>query len=171
VDILSPRFDLGIWSIIIFVLLLVVLWKFAWGPMLQGLHHREQTIHQAVEEAVRARDEAQRLREQLQREMDHAHEKVRELLEDARRDADQNTAQMLAKAKADIQTERERLHREIETATDQALQQIWNQTAQLAVLVSTKAIRRQLTPDDHHRLVDEALAEVRQASGNGRRIV
>jgi F-type H+-transporting ATPase subunit b len=61
-------------------------------------------------------------------------------------------------------TERERLRRDISTARDQALQEIWNQTAQLATLISAKAIRRELTDEDHRRLVDEALAELRQAS-------
>ena len=77
--------------------------------------------------------------------MDHAAEKVRDLMDAARRDAQHATEEMSAQARADIQTERERLHREIDLARDQALQEIWNQTAQLATLVSAKAIRRELS--------------------------
>jgi F-type H+-transporting ATPase subunit b len=55
------------------------------------------------------------------------------------------------------------LQREIAAARDQALQQIWNQTANLATQISAKLLRRQLTPDDNRRLVDEALAEIGQA--------
>lgn len=169
--ILSPRFDLGIWTIVVFVLLLLVLRRLAWGPMLEGLQKREQNIRAAREDAERAREEAQRLRGELQAEMDRAAEKVRDILDEARRDAQRSTDDMLARARVEIQKERERLHREISMARDQALQEIWNQTAQLATLVSAKAIRRELTPDDHRRLVDDAIAELRQAGTERQREV
>jgi F-type H+-transporting ATPase subunit b len=155
--------DLGIWTIIVFVLLLLVLRRFAWGPMLDALHQREQYIRTAREEAERSREEAQRLRAQFQAEMDRAAEKVRDLMDQARRDAQHAADDMLARARADVQKERERLHREVGIARDQALQEIWNQTAQLATLISAKAVRRQLNSDDHRRLVDEAITELRQA--------
>jgi F-type H+-transporting ATPase subunit b len=169
--ILSPRFDLGIWTIVVFVVLLLVLRRLAWGPMLEGLQKREQNIRAAREDAEHAREEAQRLRAELQAEMDRAAEKVRDLMDAARRDAQRATDDMLARTRMDIQKERERLHREIAMARDQALQQIWNQTAQLATLVSAKAIRRQLTPDDHRHLVDDAIAELRQAGKERQREV
>ncbi len=71
---------------------------------------------------------------------------------------------MAAKAKAEIQAERDRARRDLEVAHDQALKDLYEKTVDLAALVSAKAIRRQLTPDDHRRFMDEALAEIRQAS-------
>lgn len=171
VNIMELKWDLGVWTLIVFLLLLLVLRKAAWKPMLEGLRNREESIRGAVEESHRARDEAQRLREQLQGEMNKAHEKVRDLLDEARRDAQQMTDDMVAKARGEIQSERERLHRDIGTARDQALQEIWNQTAQLATLVSAKAIRRELSHDDHRRLVDDALAELRQTGKERQRQV
>jgi F-type H+-transporting ATPase subunit b len=157
------EWPLGAWTVVVFLVLLWVLRKYAWGPMLEGLQRREQMIRSTVEEAQRAREEAQRLRGELQAEMDRAAEKVRDLMDSARRDAQHATDDMLARARTDVQKERDRLHREIGMARDQALQEIWKQTAQLATLVSAKAIRRELNPDDHRRLVDEAIAELRQA--------
>jgi F-type H+-transporting ATPase subunit b len=164
-NVFEGALDLTIWTIVVFLVLLFVLSKYAWKPMLQGLEQREKTVHAAVEEAQRAREEAQHLRDQLRSEMDKAQEQVRQTLEQGRRDAQRVADETLAKAKSEIQTERDRLHREIDLARDQALQQIWGQAATLAARVSSKAIRRQLTPDDHRRLVDEALAELRQAKG------
>lgn len=167
--VLSPRFDLGIWTIVVFVLLLVVLWKFAWGPMLEGLQNREKSIQGALDDARKTQEEAQKLREQFQLEIAKANERVRDLLDEGRKDAERVTAEMMGKAKADIQSERDRLQREMKAAHDQALQDLWAQTAQLASLVSAKAIRRELTPEDHRRFVDEALADLRRAGGNDRR--
>jgi F-type H+-transporting ATPase subunit b len=165
-QILGWSIDLAVFTIIVFLLLLFVLSKYAWKPLLEGLQKREENIRSALEDAQRARDEAQKVREQLQAEMNQAAQKVRDLMDAARRDAERSTNEMIAKTRAEIQTERERLHREIGLAKDQALQQIWNQTAQLATLVSAKAIKRQLNEEDHRRLVDEAIAELRHA-GNG----
>jgi F-type H+-transporting ATPase subunit b len=158
------KFDLGIWTLVVFVLLLLVLGKLAWKPMLEGLKKREENLLNAVEEARKARAEAEKLQAYFQAEMNKAGEKVREILEEARRDAQSTSDEMVAKARADIQTERDRLYRELATARDQALQEIWNQAAQVATVVSAKAIKRELSPSDHRRLVDEALAEL-QTSG------
>jgi F-type H+-transporting ATPase subunit b len=100
--------------------------------------------------------------------MARANDKVREMLDEARKEAQSLKDDMVADARKDIQAERERLTREVNLARDEALQQIWNQGVQLAALISSKTIRRQLTPEDHRGLVDEALAELRRAKGNGR---
>lgn len=164
------RIDLAVWTLVVFLLLLFILTKYAWGPMLEALKKREENVRSAIEEAQRAREEAQRLREQLQRELNSAHEKVRDIVDEGRRDAQQMTEEMIAKARSEIQTERDRLRREIETARDQALQELWKQAAQLATLISAKALRRELNPDDHRRLVDEALAELHGATRDGGRL-
>src|SRR6516225_7858018 len=169
VNIFDPAdIPLGVWSIVVFVILLWVLKKYAWGPILEGLQKREHNIESAVRDAQQARDEAQRLRDQVQGEVDRAHEKVRDILDDGRRHAQQTTDEMIAKAKSEIQNERDRLRREIEMARDHALQELWKRTADLATMVSAKAIRRQLSPEDHRRLVDEALTELQGAAKAGK---
>jgi F-type H+-transporting ATPase subunit b len=163
-DFLLPRADLTLWTIVVFVVLLWLLRKVAWGPMLEGLRKREQTIQGNLEEAQRARTEAQRLRQQLQAEIDRAHEQVQSIIDQGRRDTQQTTEDMLTRARAEIQTERERLRREIDLARDHALQQLWSQAAQLATMISAKAIRRMLTVEDHRGLVEEAVAELGQTA-------
>lgn len=161
--ILSPRFDLGVWTIVIFVLLLLVLRAFAWNPILEGLHKREQAIRDAVEEAKRARDETTRVTAEFKAKMDQAYAEIPRMMEEARRDAQNLAEEMRVKANQEIQTERNRLRREIEVARDQALQELWTQAAQLATLISAKAIGRSLSEEDHRRLIDEALAEMASA--------
>jgi F-type H+-transporting ATPase subunit b len=163
INILGIATDLGLWTIVVFLLLLYILRKRAWEPMLEGLQKREQKIQGAIDDAQRARDDAKALEAKWQGQMDQAQGKVRELIDSARKDAQKMTDEMVARARTEIQGERDRLRREIETARDQALQELWNQTARLATVISAKAIRRQLSADDHRRLVDEALGEIRQA--------
>lgn len=162
-NMLAPRLDLMIWTIVVFVGLLLVLKKFAWKPMLDGLQGREARIRGVLDEANTARDEAQRLRVELQTEMNKVHDKIREMMDEARREAQQNKDRMVAEGKAEIQAEKDRARREIQTERDQAVQELWSQTAQLATLVSAKVVGRSLNADDHRNLVDEAVAELRAA--------
>jgi F-type H+-transporting ATPase subunit b len=159
-DILAPRFDLTLWSIVVFVILFLVLRRLAWGPILEGLKKREATIEGAIEEANKARAEMAKQQAEFQRQLAEANQQIPRLLAEARKAAEQLKEEMRAQAAADINTERQRLRREIEVAKDQALQEIWNQAANLATVISAQAIRRALTPDDHRRLVDDALREI-----------
>src|SRR5829696_8735354 len=118
------RWDLGIYTLIVFLLLLAILGRFAWGPMMRGLDAREAGLRKTHEDAEAARAESQN-------------------------------------AVGEVQAQRDRIRREIEMARDQALQDIYQQAVQLAALVSTKAVKRELTPADHSRLLDEALADLR----------
>ena len=92
--------------------------------------------------------------------------RFRETIHKAETDAQRRAEEIASAAEAKLKAEREQALRELASAKDQALQDIWRQTADLAAMVSSKAIRRNLTPDDHRRLVDEALAEL-HAAGNG----
>lgn len=162
-----PILDLAIWTIVVFVLLMIVLGKFAWKPMLAGLQRREDSIHGALAEAEKARDEAQALRLTLQKEMADAHLKVKEIIDEGKRDAQFVADDLIAKAKADINSERERLNREIQVATDQALQSLWVRAADLATQASAKALGKQIDGDGHRRLIDEALKELQATGANG----
>jgi F-type H+-transporting ATPase subunit b len=162
-NIFEPRLDLAIWTIIVFCVLLWVLKKLAWKPMLAGLQGREARIRGVLDEAQTARDEAQKIRSDLQMEMSKLHDKVREMMDEARKEGQQNKDRMVAEGRAEIQAEKDRARHEIQTEREQAVQELWSQTAQLATLVSAKVIGRSLNADDHRNLVNEAVAELRGA--------
>jgi F-type H+-transporting ATPase subunit b len=157
--------DLFVWTMVVFLLLMAILGKFAWGPMLEGLKKREENIRAAIDEAQKARDEAQKMRVEMEQERTKLAEERARSVEENRKIGDRLKEEMKAEAQAQITAERDRLRREIQLATDQALQQIWHQAANLATEVSSKAIQRQLSPDDHRRLVDDALRDMKITNG------
>ena len=163
---LEFRFDTAAWSVVVFVALLVILGKYAWPPILEGLKKREDTIRSSIEEAKKTREEMLQLRDQFQKEMAEAQQQIPKLMEDARKKAEEMSNEIRAKAVADIQHERERLRHELDIAKDQALKELWESAAQLATLISAKAIGRSLTEDDHRRLLDESMAEMRRPGHN-----
>jgi F-type H+-transporting ATPase subunit b len=158
--------DLAIWTVIVFLVLLAVLGKFAWKPMLTGLQQREENIRGALADAQAAREEAKAIQADLQKQLAAANDQVRAILDEGRKAAQQLRESEMAKTVAEIQAERDRLQREIEMQTNQALQHIWAQAAELATLASAKAIGHGITEPGHRKLIDEALADIR-ASGGG----
>jgi F-type H+-transporting ATPase subunit b len=161
----SLRWDLGIWTVVVFGGLLFILSKTAWPAMLEGLKKREQNIADAISAAETARTEAEKSRLELKAEMAKANDNIRAMMDEARKDASVAKEEMLTAAKKEIGDERVRLRREIETARDQALLDIWNQSTQLASLLSSKTLKREIRPDDHKKLFDESLKELKATAG------
>jgi F-type H+-transporting ATPase subunit b len=154
------RYDLGIYTLVVFGLLLFILNKFAWPQINEGLKKREASIAGAKDEAQKALKDAEAMRATLRDDMAKAQDQVRAMLEEARRDADALRQKEKEAGVKDAQAERERAKREIESATDAALKQISQQAIDLAALMSAKAMGRNITADDHRRLLDESLAEL-----------
>jgi F-type H+-transporting ATPase subunit b len=160
------RADTALWSIVVFVGLFAILYFKAWPLVLEGLQKREETIRSSLEEAKKVRAEMVALKADFQKELADAHQQIPALMEEGRKKAEELSNEMRSKAAADIQAERERLRREVEIAKDQAIKELWEQAAQLATLISAKAIGRSMTEDDHRRLLDEAMNELSQAARN-----
>src|SRR4051794_19756768 len=79
---LAIKYDTAIWSVLIFLGLLLILRSKAWGPILDGLQKREETIRSSIEEARRTRDEMERMRADFHRELSEAHQQIPRLMED-----------------------------------------------------------------------------------------
>jgi len=163
-DLFKGALDLTIYTIVVFLILFFLLGKFAWPQIAEGLDRREHSIAHEKHEAEKARKEAADLRSQLQAEMARVNDEIRQMMDKARQDAQQTAADELARSKTELQAERERLYRDLQISTDDALHRIWEQAAQLATLISTKAVRKQLTMEDHRGLIAEALAEFRSSA-------
>jgi F-type H+-transporting ATPase subunit b len=161
------RYDLGIFTLLVFGLLCGVLYWFAWPKLVAGLAKREAVITAARDEAIKTRQEAEELRKKLQNEFAQAHDQIRALMDEARRDAEVLRAKEREAGQRDAAVERERARKEIEAAKDTALAEIHERAVQLAALMSSKAIRRQLSIDDQNRLIQESLAELKTGVGRG----
>ena len=147
-----------------FVGLLLVLGKFAWKPLLHALEQREEHLEHCLLETERARNESEQLLAQHRQLMAAAGRPGPPF--PARRGA--TRAQALLKgrdAPADSGRGRRRARQARPGATsraarDQALNEIWSKTADLAVAVAGKVLSRELGPDDHRRLVASAIGEL-----------
>ena len=160
-DPLQPDYvTMGV-TLVVFGVLLAVLYTFAWPQILAGLQKREAAIFGARDEAVRVKHEAEDLRAKLQGEYAAANDKIRAMLDEARRDADVLKVAEREAGKKEAATELDRARREIAAERDAALQELRQESVKLAGLMASKAVRRSMTVEDHARLLTESLDELK----------
>jgi F-type H+-transporting ATPase subunit b len=150
--------DLAVFTLVVFLVLLAILGKFAWGPIAAALDHREHRISDNIAQAERLQGEAKAQLAAYEQKLATAADEVRQLLEEARRDAEHTKEGILARAKADAKAEHDRAMREVRNAKDAALKEIGETSANFAVEMASKIVQKQLTAEDHARLVREAVA-------------
>jgi len=158
--------DLAFFTFVVFLVLLAILWKFAWGPIIEALERREKMVADHIAQAELNHAEAKRLLVAYEHKLDAAAGEVRELMEEARRDAEKTKQSILAEAKAGAEAERLRALRDIDSATDAALESLSKRSADLAVDLAGKILQAQLSPADHAKLISEAMAKFPVHSAN-----
>ena len=156
-NLLNVDLPVAIATIVAFVLLVVILSKTAWKPILAGLQAREKGIRDAIEGAEKANADAKALLADYQTKVASAADEARKILEEGRRDAEALKAKIQAEAVAESGRERERALRDIEIARQGAMKDIYDQVSVVATEVAGKILKQRLDPTGHRRLVDEAV--------------
>jgi F-type H+-transporting ATPase subunit b len=148
---------LMIWTLICFAITFFVLRRFAWGPIQRTIDERRDRIQQAIEEADNAREEARRLLEQHRALINQAKHEAAEILADARKVSDAQ----LARAKEEVEVERQRrledTRKQIDAETARAIDQIRAEVADLTVEATERVVGKVLDTEDQHRLIEEAV--------------
>jgi len=157
--------DIGnaLWTVLIFVIVLVVLGKFAWGPILGALQKREDFIRDSLAKAKSDRDEAQKVLKEYSDRINSARTEATAIVEEGRRDADVLKRQIEEHAKQEAQATLERAKREIGIARDTAVKELYTLSARLATDMAGRILRRELNAQEHERIISESIEEIVQA--------
>jgi len=159
-DLLSADPGLIVWTIVTFLILLAILWKFAWTPILGALDAREQAIQRTIDEAERLQSEATAVLEEHRQRLAEARAEGSRVIEEARQAGEHLKQDILTKARSEAEQVLVRAQRQIELETEDAIQRIRGQGADLALKAAERVIERSLNDADHRRLADEAIAEL-----------
>lgn len=151
--------DIGnaLWTVVVFGIVLVVLGKYAWGPILSNLQARETFIVDSLEKAKKDRDAAEaRLREYEER-LAAARSEASAIVDEGRRDADVVKRRIEEDAHKEADRMIERARREIQIATDTATKELYALSARLATEMASRIVRKELTVQDQERLIAESI--------------
>lgn len=159
---LSPidfQMETAIWTLVVFLIVVCVLGKFAFRPIADALDAREKAVADQIAAAHQANEEAKNVLGQYQQKLADSKDEVREILETARQDAQRSAAGIMEKAQEEAGNIRERAKKEIEAATANALQNIAEKSATLATQLAGKMIKADVTPEAHNELIRGAIEE------------
>jgi F-type H+-transporting ATPase subunit b len=161
----SGDFGNAFWTLLIFVVLLIVLGKWAWGPVLATLQKREQFIRESLDQAKRDREQAEKRLQELEARLRSANEQAAAIVEEGRRDAEAARRRIHDQAQTEAEAMIARAKREIGIARDTAVRELYQVVADMATDVAAKALRRSLTDEDQKRLIEASLDEIRSQVG------
>ena len=160
-ELLTPGTGLIFWQVVIFLLLVFLLGKFAWKPIMQSLRNREESIQEALDSAVLAREEMNKLKADNEKLLDEARQERDKILKEAREvgvalkeeakaEANATTEKMIADARAAIKTEK-----------NAAMAEVRAQVASLALQISEKLLKENLSENKAQQaLVDKYIEEL-----------
>lgn len=157
---LTPNPGLIIWTIITFILLLLVLRKLAWKPLLDALHRREDSVQTAISSAEHARDEAEKLLKEHRRQLDQVEQEGRRILAEHRSQANQLKEEIVQQANNQSRKLIEQARVEIERDKEAALVQLRSEVAGLAIQAAEKILGEELNEQRHRAIIDTYLREL-----------
>ena len=156
----QPDPGLFLWTILTFLVLVTLLAKFAWRPLLQALDSRQELIRKSLDDAQQAKQELERLQHESAQIIRQARIDAEAVVAQSRSDAARLREEMRQKAKAEADGIVRNAERQIQLETQRALQQIRHEAVDLSVMIASKILQRNLTKEDNEKLIEEALKQV-----------
>jgi len=155
----QPDPGLFIWTILTFLVLVALLARFAWRPLLEALERRQAAIAQSLDDAQRARQELERLQRESVQMMAAARTEAEAIIARSRSDAEALREELKQKARSEAATIVKNAERQIQLETARAIQQIRHEAVDLSVAIASKILRRQVSREDNEALIQEALKQ------------
>jgi F-type H+-transporting ATPase subunit b len=151
---------LFVWSVITFLILVGLLYKFAFNPLMRMQKARQAEIHQSIVDAESLRDEAQQLLADYKQQLAQARQEADAIVERARKAGESSKAELQEEARVQAEATLAKARQQIERDTNQALQRIREEAADLTITATAKVARSSLSEEDQLRLIKEAISEI-----------
>ncbi len=149
-----------VWTIITFVLLMIILSKYAWKPILSMLKEREDKIRSALDEAERAREETAELIKQNEKNIARAEEEYQKIIRDGKLLAEKLKDEIVSKAKLQSEQELKQAKEEIQRNIESAKKQLRNEIADLAIQATEKILEETLDENKQKKLIDKVINQL-----------
>jgi len=148
------------WTIAVFLTLLFLLKKFAWGPLLAALDERQAGIRKSLDDADTAKRELAEVQAKASALIGQARTEADKILSEARTDGARIRQELRAAAQKEAEAITRNAQQQIQLERDRAVSEIRQQAVELSVMIASKLIRRNLTKEDNAALIDDALQQV-----------
>ena len=154
---MTPSGGTIFWTVVIFVLLVLVLGKVAWRPILQTLEEREKKIKESLEQAEKARIAAQKTLGEQSQIIEAARKEAQEILVKTRKAAEVSKDEIVKRANAEAEQLIAKAKHEIELSRDKAIEEMRDLAVELSMSATQRLIGRSLNKQDHESLIEDSL--------------
>ena len=161
-NILAPDAGLAFWITVVFLILLLVLRKYAWGPIVDAMEEREETIDSSIKRAEEALAEAKQIQADNEKARREAEQKAQRILRETREQAEELRSKERDKTREQIQQMQEQARAEIEREKQSALDELHDEVADLAIRAASKILDENLDASRQRRLVDKFIDDLPQ---------
>jgi F-type H+-transporting ATPase subunit b len=158
----QPDPGLFIWTITTFLVLLALLRRFAWKPLLEALNERQERIRASLDDAKRANEEMERLRRESAEIIRQAHVEAGALVSSIRADAERVREETKQKARAEAAAIIAAAERQIAAAALRARHDLRREAVDLSVAIASKLLRRHVSVEDNQALIDEMIGSLQR---------
>lgn len=148
-----------LFQLVMFLILMALLKKFAWGPLMGIMKQREDHIASEINSAEESRQEAKKLLEEQRSLLKEARTEAQGLIENAKKQAEVQRDEIIVTARSEAERIKESAKLEIEQQKEQAVSAIREQVASLSVLIASKVIEKELSAEDQEKLINEYIQE------------
>jgi F-type H+-transporting ATPase subunit b len=162
----QPDPGLYIWTIVTFLVLLGLLARFAWRPLLDALEKRQDVIRKSLDDARQARQELEQVKTESAKLLSQARVEAGEIVSRTRTDAARFADEMKQKARSDADALVKHAERQIEMQTARAMETIRRESVDLSVEIASKILRRNISKEDNERLIADTLKEMQSRLPN-----
>jgi F-type H+-transporting ATPase subunit b len=169
VNLLAPNAGLMFWTLIIFIVLLVILARFAFKPLTAAVEAREAALQKAIDDARKDRDDAAKLLAEQTKALDAARAEAQRVIADSRSTGEKLRNDMLEQTKHQQHELLERARAEIDNERKRAIADLRREAVELAIAGASKVIERNLDDQSNRKLVESFLATVPATTGRGGR--
>ena len=156
----QPDPGLFIWTILTFVVLLVLLGKFAWKPLLAALDRRHEMIKDSLDDARKAQQELERLQQESKQIISGARVEAQSILAKTRSEAEKLKGEMRQKAKEEAESIVRNAEKRSQVETEKAISEIRGEVVELSLLVASKLMEKNLSKEDNQSLIEESLQQI-----------
>lgn len=161
IDLLKVSPGLVFWTAVTFILVLVVLWLFAWKPIIKGLDARNEKIQDDLDASKKLREQAEAMMSDYRKNLDASKDQALQIIDEGKRDAESIRQRILADAKKEAEEIHDRAVADITQAKTKAIKELEKEVVDISVAIISKILSRDVSKEDHRNIILKELDQLK----------
>jgi len=161
IDLLKVSPGLVFWTAVTFIVVLIVLWLFAWKPIIQGLDARNEKVQEDLDSSRKLREQAESMMADYKKHLDAAKDQALQIIDEGKRDAESIRQRILGDAKKEADEIHTRAVAEITQAKAKAIKELEKEVVEMSVTIISKILSRDVSKEDHRNIILKELDQLK----------